>query len=232
MAEQWEQQQQQQQKTHQHKVQQLLGQVVTASKCSEFRLMGIKTSSDEAKRLQLAQQLDQKCLEKKNSYDQFMRDQSSNFVYEAQKFLKSCDNKLTLEEYQKFQELMQLRNKAWNAKGKSISIRTEKKNAFSRASTSHQNGEKYAEQLYKDYYKIDEDEKTLDNQLKQAHREFVTAYGQVDQELKKKLKSFIQEVDKFCQKAQEIFKYEEAEESENEEDKQFGKAFYEFEAMD
>ena len=105
MASQWEQQQQQnknQAQEHQHKVEQLLGQVVTANKCSEFRLMGIKTSSDEAKRLQLGQQLDQKCLEKKNSYDQFMRDQSSNFVYEAQKFLKSCDNKLTLEEYQKF----------------------------------------------------------------------------------------------------------------------------------
>ena len=67
----------QQQEKHQKKVEKLLGQVVTANKSSEFRLMEIKTSPEEAKRRKAAQELDQKCLEKKNKYDQFMRDQSA-----------------------------------------------------------------------------------------------------------------------------------------------------------
>jgi len=155
----------------------------------------------------------------------------ANFVYEAEQFKKS-DDKLTEEEYDKFQELMELRNNAWNAKGSSICMRAEKKNKYCRASTAHQNGEQDAAELYNQYYKLAEKEKEMTKELKQAQKKLVTTYEQVGKELKKKFKSFIQKVDTFMEKAQEIYKFEPAEESEDEEEKQYGKTFFEFEGID
>ena len=153
------------------------------------------------------------------------------FVHEAEKYTKS-DNKLTEEQFKKYEELSDQRNSAWNAKAQEIAIRSLKKIAFDRASTAHQNGEKEAKELYESYYEFIERKKVIIELFKSSQETFAGTWTSLSNADKKQLQKFKKKVNEFHTKVEEQYKFEEPEESESEHDKKFNQAFSSFEGMD
>ena len=219
------------QKEHQEAVEHMLQQITIASKSSEFRLMDMKTSEEEAKRRKISTDLNQKSLQKKNGYDQFMKKQSATFVHQAEKFVNS-EHKLSDEEFDKWVELLNIRDKAWNDKGDQIGKRNAKKNAHSRATTAHQNGEKESGELFEKFYELKASESKALEEVTNYRKKLPEEWDKLSEQTKKKFQNFTKTVKQFNKKAKEMYVYEEAEESEEEADKKFNQAYYEFEAMD
>ena len=155
----------------------------------------------------------------------------ADFVYQSEKYFNS-KIKLSEEQFAKFKQVLRKRDQCWNSKSDEISGRQRKKDLYNRASTAHQNGEKEAKKLYEDYYKLKVAQEKLVQATKAAEKAFAEAHEELEQWENKLFQQFMKKVDEFTQKALEVYPFQEAEESEDEADKRFNKAFNEFEGID